>query len=389
MSNHTKHSVNTGIACNNLLSCSLIDLFKKTGQDYFDSLVNFLCLQSNSSFAFVGEYSALNNNVTTKSFVANYKKVKNFKYDLKDTPCESVVDNIMCIYPENVQQFFPKDKELKERKIESYAGIPLYDINDNAVGIIVIMSNSNFNNVDQIKTLLELVKSKTEFELERLVTHNNFALTPKHLINTFENFQDVFFWFNYNNKNEQIGVIMSPSVKSTFGYTEEEVKNLKLSDLYYNVNDRYEILKILKKEGYVKNYFLTLKDKANNKVYVEADAEIVKKGLPKKTAFAIRGVLKNITERKKEEQRTEIAFLIADKSQRRMVNLNLLGEFIHNTLKEIVPISNLYIATIDFENKQTNFPYYKDDFNLEGGTIFSRPFKKMGLQNTLSSIKNY
>jgi PAS domain S-box-containing protein len=378
MKTNTQHINRAKENSNKNLSNLLIELFKKSGQEYFDSLVELLCKESNSTFAYIGEYSPSTNSVTTKALIANNEKMDSRVYDLKDTPCQSVVGHKIYIYPNNVQQLFPKSKDLEAFGIESYAGIPLYDINDNPVGIIVIMNNFPFNDVEQIETLLELVKSKTEFELERLVTYNHFALTPKHLINTFENFQDVFFWFNYNDKNEQIGVIMSPSVEPTFGYTEDEIKNIKFNDLYYNVNDRYAILEILKTKGHVKNYSLTLKDKTNTKVYVELDAEIIKSGLPKNTAFAIRGVIKNITEKKKEEQRTEIAYLIAEKSQRRLVNLNLLGEFIHNSLKEILPISNLFIATIDYVNKQTNFHYHKDDFYKEDVTNFSRPFKQNG-----------
>ena len=356
----------------------LLDLLKKTGKDYFDSLVEFLCKETNSSHSFVGEYNSSTNSVTTKSFLANNNKITGFKYNLKDSPCETVVGINTCIYPNNVQQLFPKDGDLKTFGIESYAGIPLYDISNTPVGLIVIMSSNTLKDVEQIESLLELVKSKTEFELERLLINSSIALSQKDFISTFENFQDVFFWINYNEKIEPIGVTMSPSVEKTFGYTVDEVKKLDFNKIYAIEDERTQFLSLLKTEKNIKNYPLVLLNKNQDQINIEIDAELLTKNLPKGVAFGIRGVFKDVTSKVREKLRTDVAYLIAEKSQRRLVNLNLLGEFTHSSLKEILPISNLYIATIDFENKLTYFPYFKDDFYNKDLTEFSRPFNKNG-----------
>lgn len=362
----------------NIISKSLIDLLKKSGDNYFNDLVLFLHQETGFKYVMIGTYNPTSTKVKSTHFVIDGIASENIEYILKDTPYDTVLGKNICVYPNKVQSLFPNDKELETLGIESYAGIPLYDTYNNAIGLIVLMDSHPFKNEDEIKSLLEFVKSKTELELERKAINKHLNLSQKDFISALENFQDVFFWFNYNHKNEQINIVMSPSVEKTFGYTIKEIEKVNFNDLYFNLDDRFELLSKLKSEKSVKNYFVKLKDKEDNKKYVEVDAELITTNLPSGAAFGIRGVIKDVSKKHLENKRSELAYLIAEKSQRRLVNLNLLGEFIHLSLKDILPISNLYISCIDYDKKEITFPYYKDDFHTKDSTTFSRPYNTKG-----------
>jgi PAS domain S-box-containing protein len=355
-----------------------IDIFKKSGQSYFDELVKYLCEQSNAKYAYVGKYNAKYHNIRTLSFYSKNSYIKNFEYDLENTPCCLVIKCKLCFYPENVQKLFPKDEDLKNFKIESYIGFPLLDLNNNPVGIIVIMDDKPMQFNEQLKIILELFKSKTELELERLLLKENQSLSQEEYIDTFQNFQDIFFKINYNDKNELVDFVISPSVEKTLGYNLEEIKHINFNDFYEDPNKRNIFLQTIRVKKQVKNYPLTFKKKDGSLVYLESDCELIENNLQKNVAFSLRGVLKDITKKYKENLRFEMAYLIAEKSQRRLFNLKNLGEFIYETLKKIINISNFYIVKLNEDKNQLVFSYFKDEFSDITENTFSRHYKKNG-----------
>ena len=214
-------------------------------------------------------------------------------------------------------------------------------------------------------------------------------LSDKDFINYVKNFQDVFYWVHYNDNNEQVHFLMSPSAEKTFGYTIEEMKNMSFSKLYYNLQEREYFIKALKTEKQVKNYPLTLRKKDGTKIYTEIDGEIITENLPAGVAFSLRGVCRDVTQKVKENLRIEIAYLIAEKSQRRLINLNQLGKFIYDTLNEIIKVSNFYIAVYDRDTDIINFPYFKDKYSKKQLSSFSIPFQQNGLTEYIIKKQNF
>jgi len=390
-----KNQQNTTIPTPNLnieksFNKQFISLLTQSGQNYFDALVQFLCNEAGVEYAFVGKYNPNLNKVETQSFLAKGTYVKGFEYDLKNTPCETVVGNKLSVYEKNVQQLFPLDEDLKTFGIDSYIGMPLYSLDEEPVGLIVVMDSRPLKEIEHLTQILSLIKSKTELELERLFLKKNKLLSHKDFVKVFQNFQDVFFLVHYNENNEQIDVTMSPSVEQVLGYTAEEIDNLDFTDFYLSPDERNDFIETLKVEKQVKNYSLRLKKKNGNVIHVEFDTEFVTEDLPKNAAFSLRGVLRDVTSSYKENLRFEIAYLIDEKSQQKSVSLTSLLEYMHAVLKGIISVPNFYVALLDDEH--LFFPYFEDKVDQFYDSNSYRPFEKDGLTEYViagNNIINY
>lgn len=104
----------------------------------------------------------------TVGFFAHGAIVKNVRYAMAGTPCENVVGSQLCLYPDGVQQSFPSDAALADMKVQSYLGIPLWDSEGRAVGLIAGLNSKPLNQAEQATAMFRLVAAAAGFEIERL-----------------------------------------------------------------------------------------------------------------------------------------------------------------------------------------------------------------------------
>ena len=116
-------------------------------------------------FAVVGIYNLEKNEVDTISFRADNVEVHDYKYNLENTPCDVVLKGGDCSYSENVQNYFPIDKDLKKFGIISYLGIPLIDENKLPIGIIALMDYKPMEDILYKEKLLKFLAPRTTNEL--------------------------------------------------------------------------------------------------------------------------------------------------------------------------------------------------------------------------------
>jgi PAS domain S-box-containing protein len=138
------------------------------GQDYFRSLVSYLCDVCNVRIAFVGQLVLANEPfVQTLSVFQNGQHQENFRYALKNTPCEKLVFHSICYYPSGIQTEFPDDTMLVQMGMDSYLGIPLFGSSGKPIGLIAMLHDASMPLPDQSKTILEIVAARTASEMER------------------------------------------------------------------------------------------------------------------------------------------------------------------------------------------------------------------------------
>jgi diguanylate cyclase (GGDEF)-like protein/PAS domain S-box-containing protein len=102
------------------------------------------------------------------------KPLAEFSYQLAGSPCRSVVDQNRCIYPSGVQQLFPDDAGLAELNVQGYAGIILHDMQGRPLGLLVVMHDAPFIDIDRIGHMLAAFSVRAATEIERL--HTQLAL---------------------------------------------------------------------------------------------------------------------------------------------------------------------------------------------------------------------
>ncbi|MDD5214989.1 MAG: PAS domain S-box protein, partial [Methylococcales bacterium] len=141
--------------------------WKESSESFLHALAQYLAQTFGVDYVIIDK---LGSDITQAETVALYVKgeiIPNMLYDLKDTPCNGVMNGKLCCHPKNVQQLFPDDLLLVEMQAESYAGLPLWNTNGEVIGLIAVMDTKPMNDVAFIASILQLVATSVSAELER------------------------------------------------------------------------------------------------------------------------------------------------------------------------------------------------------------------------------
>jgi len=142
------------------------------------------------------------------------------EYELARTPCERVIGKQTAIFPEQVQQLFPDDQMLVDLGISSYAAIPLFGTNGDAIGHVGVMSRRPLRQIKQVEDLLRLFAVSAAAELERQRTETKFH-------DLFEFSPDAILMVN----QEGLITLANRQAQSLFGYSWAEFLNLPVETL--------------------------------------------------------------------------------------------------------------------------------------------------------------
>lgn len=195
------------------------------GEKYFDAMVAFLARSFGCEYAFLGVLDASDREkINTLSVSANGLKAENFSYSLENSPCEEVIDNRICFFPNGVQKLFPLDPLLKEMNIESYAGIPLYDSAGRCAGLVVLLAVLPLQRVESICPLLQIAASRVASELQRQSLEQQLQLTAS----VFENTREGILISDSDGRV----VTVNQGFTKIFGYLEIEAVGMNLKDLF-------------------------------------------------------------------------------------------------------------------------------------------------------------
>ena len=150
-----------------------------TGEDFFQLLVRHLASALGTSSAFIGELTDTPEpSIRTVAAWLKGRDSDNFQYTLAGSPCEKVVGQKICFYPEKVQELFPGDQGLSQLGVNSYLGAPLCDSRGNPLGLLVVMDEHPLRDGTQAETLLRIFAERAAAELERVrsreALQNNF-----------------------------------------------------------------------------------------------------------------------------------------------------------------------------------------------------------------------
>jgi len=138
--------------------------------DFFESLVTYLAETLNVAYVFVARTVPDQREMAESiAFHAHGKIIENISYNLAGTPCENVINRELCCHEAKVQQQFPGDRLLVDMLAESYAGIPMWSHDGQAIGLVAVIDVKPFENAGLVKTLLQIVALRAAAELERRI----------------------------------------------------------------------------------------------------------------------------------------------------------------------------------------------------------------------------
>lgn len=138
------------------------------GDDFFLELVRHLVMALQMRCALVGEVTDFENpKVRALATWCDTDYVDNVEYQLFDAPCLNVIGSESHFYSYDVQQQFPDCPVLKQMKVDSYLGVPLYSTHDEPLGVLIVMDDKPMQDIERARSTLSIFASRAGAELER------------------------------------------------------------------------------------------------------------------------------------------------------------------------------------------------------------------------------
>ena len=188
------------------------------GEVFFQSLVLSLAEALDTEYAFVGEMIASQHRIRTVAVCIDGAIAQNFDYDLAGSPCEQVIRQGMCIYPDQVQQQFPQDGWLTEIEAESYLGIPLVNSSGQTFGILAVLSRKPLFNPVLSEEIIQIFAVRAGSELERRQAEAALKDSEQKFRQLAENIREVFFIVSTHTRQF---IYISPAFEQIWGFSGE------------------------------------------------------------------------------------------------------------------------------------------------------------------------
>ncbi|GLU53632.1 PAS domain-containing sensor histidine kinase [Dyadobacter frigoris] len=156
----------------------------KSGQEFFNSLIQDLSVKSQMDYVLLGELLPVGEDFyDIKCFaVSEFGKIaENFQYPLFDGPCREVINGNVYSYPKNCRITFPENETMEQFKVEGYIGYPLYNNEGRITGLVAAMHQQEIKEVSYVESLLKIAAKRAELELERMRNEIKLAEQNKEL----------------------------------------------------------------------------------------------------------------------------------------------------------------------------------------------------------------
>ncbi len=150
------------------VSKAIAGVSKKTGEQFFVSLVRSLSASLGFSFVVIAEVQAENPERMSTLAVGNDKQMSaNFTFDIQGTPCENLLKRRDCFYSEKVAELYPLDTWLRDNKIESYIGVLLLNSAWDILGVLIACHDAPKKNLTHPRLIFPFFSAMAEAEMER------------------------------------------------------------------------------------------------------------------------------------------------------------------------------------------------------------------------------
>ncbi len=136
------------------------------GEAFFKSLTSHLAEALETSHAIVAEFDG--RLVRTRAVWSRGTFLTTLEYPLPDSPCEQVKKTqTTAFFRQGLQQTFPSHALTSELGAESYLGTPLFDVDQQPIGLLAVLDDQPMEDSAQKRYLLSIFASRAAAEMER------------------------------------------------------------------------------------------------------------------------------------------------------------------------------------------------------------------------------
>lgn len=132
-----------------------------------DALAKGAVELSGISTAMIAKLSPDGSVATVVSTYPPDDETNGYAYDVIDSPCERAANCDPCVYPDNVQEEFPRDRPLRDLGIVGYAGKRLLDAKGKPIGIFALLDSKPMDDPDYAVSVLDILSATAAAELGR------------------------------------------------------------------------------------------------------------------------------------------------------------------------------------------------------------------------------
>ncbi|RDH84582.1 MAG: hypothetical protein DIZ80_03700 [endosymbiont of Galathealinum brachiosum] len=148
---------------------------------FIDDVLDRLTELYSCKYAFIGLLTEDGNHVKTLAVKIDGKRVENFEYELKNTPCKDVLNRKKELISRDAATLYPEDKMLVEMGIESYFGSPLVTLDGSLLGILTVMDVNEMEIDEWTEPVLGVFSTRVSLELERDIANQELSQHRDHL----------------------------------------------------------------------------------------------------------------------------------------------------------------------------------------------------------------
>ena len=139
------------------------------GKAFFESTARQLSKVLGADCALIGQlHKGMEESIRTIATIVDGELADDLEYKLAGTPCENIVGKTVCSYPLGVADLFPEDLLLTQMGVEGYVGVPLYDSNGAALGIMAALFRTPVANPGFAESVTQILASRAGSEIERM-----------------------------------------------------------------------------------------------------------------------------------------------------------------------------------------------------------------------------
>ena len=144
---------------------------KETGKKFFEALIFNLASSLNTYGAWANVYNEDQSKAKSLAFLIAGEFLPDFEYEIKNTPCETVINNDTLHHvPDNLIEIYPDDPEIKEglKKPLSYLGVPIKDDGGEIIGNLGVLDCEPMPADPRSLEIFNLFASRATAELQRI-----------------------------------------------------------------------------------------------------------------------------------------------------------------------------------------------------------------------------
>jgi PAS domain S-box-containing protein len=159
----------------------LVGVANTTGIRFFQALAQQLSEAIGMESVLVGRYLREQHAVSSLAYYSEGQHSSSFSYPLEGTPCAQVLlGKLVCIENEACQTF-AQDEFFTQARIESYAGVPMYDTRGEVVGLLAGLSKQPLAQPEVVRAILSAFAARAAGELERMDAEQTLRLAQMSL----------------------------------------------------------------------------------------------------------------------------------------------------------------------------------------------------------------